>query len=177
MSVTRPISIVILALVLILMSSLPAFAEGSSLADVESEIDTVQWGLVYHSLDSGEGYCGTLRLLIVLEIADKFVEGAMAEYAQTGEFTEKASRSINIAVNLLERAKSITGDGGFDINSTVNKAVDTEIRREERLNECGLLRMGDIPWTGASMEAYSNCTTVDSYIDVIIDRINLWPQD
>jgi len=164
-----------LALVLILTISLPAFAESPSLADVESEIDTVQWGLVYHALDSGEGYSETIRLLIVLEIADKFVEGAMAEYARSGEVTDRAGRSLNFAVKLLERAKSITEDGGFVISSAINDAIDTEVRREERLNECDLLREGDIPWTGASMAAYSHCTTVDSYIDMIIDRINLWP--
>ena len=113
-------------------------------------------------------------MLIILEVADKFVEFAMVEYAETGELTGKVDRCLNRAINLLERAQGFVDDGGFDISADIDKGVDAEIHREGRLDKCGWLSEGDTPWDGASMSAYSDCTTVSSCIDIIMARINLW---
>lgn len=164
----------ILVVLIISLSSLPVLAQGPSLADIESEIDTVQWGVVYHLKDGDSQYLEALRLLIVLEIADKLVERAMVGYSESGQVTDSIERYLNRAVELLERAKSLTEDDGFIISSHIDRAVETEICREQKLNERSRLSAGDEPWTGDSMEAYVNCTTVDSYIDVVISRINLW---
>lgn len=164
----------ILVVLVIAMSSLPVSAQGPSFADIESEIDTVQWGVVFHLKEYGTNYLEALKLLIVLEIADKFVERAMVVYTESGQVTDSIERCLNRAVELLERAKSLTDDGGFLISSDIDRAVETEICREQKLNERSRLSAGDEPWTGDSMEAYVNCTTVDSYIDVVISRISLW---
>ncbi|UCG84516.1 MAG: hypothetical protein JSW38_06825, partial [Dehalococcoidia bacterium] len=140
-----------------------------------SEIDAVQWGVIFNSMDSCEGYIETLKLLIVLEIADKLVESAMAEYAQEGVLTDRAGGRLGRAINLLERGGEFTNGVNFDISSSISKGVDAEIWREEKLSNCDGLRQGDTPWIGASMEAYVGCSTVASYIDVIIYRISLWP--
>jgi len=57
---------VVLALVLVLTGSLPALAQGPSLADIESEIDAVQWGIVYHPKDGWAERLEALKLLVVL---------------------------------------------------------------------------------------------------------------
>ena len=43
---------VILALVLVLMGSIPAFAQEPLLADIESEIDAIEWAVVYDAGDN-----------------------------------------------------------------------------------------------------------------------------
>jgi hypothetical protein len=171
----RLIVCVVLALILVLMSSLPAFAQEPPLADIESEIDVVQWGVVYCPKEGCEEYLEALKLLVVLEIADLFVERAMIEYAEAGEVTDRVERCLNRALAWLERATALSDDGGFDISASIDKAIETEVFKEERLGKCGWLSGGDTPWTGESMGAYGNCTTVDSYIDVTIARISLWP--
>lgn len=171
----RLIVSVIFALILVLASSLPAFAQEPPLADIESEIDVVQWGVVYCPKEGGEEYLEALKLLVVLEIADLFVERAMIEYAEAGEVTDRVERYLNRALAWLERATALSDDGGFDISASIDKAIGTEVFKEERLGKYGWLSGGDTPWTGESMGAYGNCTTVDSYIDVTIARISLWP--
>ena len=163
-----------LTLVFLLAGSFPAIAQGPSLADIESEIDAVQWGIIYHPKEGCEEYVEAVKMLIVLEIADKFVEFAMVEYAETGELTGKVNRCLNRAVNLLERAQGLVDDSGFDTGVDIDKGVDAEINREDKLDKCGWLSEGDTPWDGASMSAYSNCTDVSSCIDIITARINLW---
>ena len=164
----------ILVVLVISLSSLPALAQGPSFADIESEIDAVQWGIVLHLKEDGAKFLESLRLVIVLEVADKLVERAMVGYTESGQVTDSIERYLNRAVGLLERAKALTEDGGFIISSHIDRAVETEICREQKLNERSRLSAGDEPWTGESMEAYVNCTTVDSYIDVVISRIVLW---
>ena len=63
----RLIVCVIFALILVLLSSLPAFAQEPPLADIESEIDVVQWGVVYCPKEGCEEYLEALKLLVVLE--------------------------------------------------------------------------------------------------------------
>ncbi len=104
----------------------------------------------------------SLKLLVVLEIADKFVERAMAEYAGVGEVTDRIKRYLNRAVAWLERGAVLSDAGDIDISSGIGKAVETEVSREEALGKRRWLKEGDIPWTGASIEAYGNCTTVNS---------------
>ena len=171
----RLIVSVIFALILVLLSSLPAFAQEPPLADIESEIDVMQWGVVYCPKEGCEEYLEALKLLVVLEIADLFVERAMVEYGEAGEVTDRVERCLNRALSWLERAMALSDDGGFDISASIDKAIETEVFKEERLGKCGWLSGGDTPWTGESMGAYENCTTVDSYIDVTIARISLWP--
>jgi len=166
---------VVLALVLVLTSSLPALAQEPSLADIESEIDAVQWGIVYHPKDGWAECLEALKLLVVLEIADKFVERAMAEYAEAGEATDKAKVYLNRAVAWLERAAALDESGGIDISSSIDIAVRTEVFKEEAFGKRGWLKEGDTPWTGDSMDAYGNCTTVNSYIETLVARISLWP--
>jgi hypothetical protein len=134
----------------------------------------VQWGLLYQPKDGYEEYLEAFKLLIVLEIADLFVEKAMVEYTEAGEVTDRVARSLNKAVNWLERAAELSEDGGFDISANIDRAVEAEISKEETFDRCGWLKDGDAPWDGESMSVYESCTTVDSYIDVIIARINLW---
>jgi len=117
----------------------------------------------------------SLKLLVVLEIADKFVERAMAEYAEVGEVTDRIKRYLSRAVAWLERGAVLSDAGDIDISSSIGKAVETKVSREEALGKRHWLKEGDIPWTGASMEAYGNCTTVNSYIEILISRISLWP--
>lgn len=171
----RLIVSVIFTLILVLSSSLPAFAQEPPLADIESEIDVMQWGVVYCPKEGYEEYLEALKLLVVLEIADLFVGRAMVEYGEAGEVTDRIERSLNRALVWLERAMALSDDGGFDISASIDKAIETEVFKEERLGKCGWLSGGDTPWTGESMGAYGSCTTVDSYIDVTIARISLWP--
>ena len=165
---------VILVVLIVSLIPLPLLAQGPSFADIESEIDAVQWGVVLHLKEDCADFLEALRILIILEIADKFVERSMVGYSESGQVTDSIDRYLNRAVDLLERAESLTEDGGFIISSGIDRAVETEICREQRLNERGRLSAGDSPWTGDSMEAYVSCTTVDSYIDILISRINLW---
>ena len=116
----------------------------------------------------------TLKLPIVLGIADLFVEKAMVEYNDAGEVTDGVARNLNRALDWLERADELSEDGGFDISANIDRAVQSEISKDEIFNKCGWLKDGDAPWDGESMGAYENCTTVDSYIDVVIARISLW---
>ncbi|UCG84247.1 MAG: hypothetical protein JSW38_05395 [Dehalococcoidia bacterium] len=164
----------ILVVLIISLSSLPVLAQGPSFADVESEIDAIQWGMVYHLKEDSTKLLEALRLLIVLEVADKFVERVMIGYSDSGQVTDTIERYLSWPVGLLERAKSQTEDGGFIIDADMDRAVEAEIGREQKLDERGWLSAGDEPWTGDSMAAYVNYTTVDSYIDVVISRINLW---
>jgi hypothetical protein len=164
----------VLAAVLILTSSLPALAQGPPFSDIESEIDVVQWGIIYHPKDGYQQYLEAIKLLIVMEIADKLVERAMVEYTEEGQVTDRIQNYLNRAVKLLERTREITTDGGFPIGTVIDRAVETEICKENKLGEYGWLSAGDEPWTGASFEAFGGCTEVDCYINVLISRINLW---
>ena len=110
----------------------------------------------------------------MLEIADKFVERAMAAYAEADEVTDKIEVYLNRAVAWLERVEALSEGGGFDIGSSIDMAIQTEVFKEEIFDKCGWLKEGDTPWTGDSMDAYRNCTTVNSYLDVTIARIGLW---
>ncbi len=165
---------VVLALVMVLMGSTPALAEEPPLADIESEIDAVQWGIVYQPKDGWAECLESLKLLVVLEIADKFVEQAMAEYAEADEVTDEIKVYLNSAVDWLERAAALSEGGGIDISSRIDMAVRTEVCKEEVFGRRGWLKEGDTPWTGDSMEAYGDCTTVDSYIETLIARIGAW---
>lgn len=166
---------VVLALVLVLMGSIPALAQEPPLADIESEIDAVEWGVVYHPKDSWAERLESVKLLIVLEIADKFVERAMTEYTEAGEVTDKTKVCLNRAVAWLERAAALSEGGGIDISSSIGMATRTEVYKEEAFGKRGWLKEGDTPWTGDSMDAYGDCTTVNSYIETLIARISLWP--
>jgi hypothetical protein len=163
-------------LVVLIMSlfPLPVLAQGPSFADVESEIDVIQWGVIIHLKEDSTKLLEALRLLIVLEVADKFVERAMVGYTESGQVTDAIERYLSWAVGLLEHAKSQTEGGGFIIDPDIDRAVETEICREQELAERGWLSAGDEPWAGDSMAAYLDCSTVDSYIDVVISRINIW---
>ena len=165
---------VILVVLIVSLIPLPLLAQGPSFADIESEIDAVQWGVVLHLKEDCADFLEALRILIILEIADKFVERSMVGYSESGQVTDSIERCLNRAIELLERAKSFTEEGDFIISPEMDRAVETEIRREQRLDERGWLSTGDEPWSGDSMAAYANCTTVDSFIDVIISRINIW---
>ncbi len=165
---------VVLALLLVLMSSLPAFAQEPPLADIESEIDTIQWAVLYQPKDGRAEYIEAIKLLVVLEIADLFVERAMISYDEAGDVTDGVERCLNRALDWLERAMAISEDSGFDISDSIDKAIETEVSKEEMLDRCGWFSSGDVPWTGESMGAYGNCATVDSYIDVTIGRISSW---
>ena len=164
----------VLALVMVLMGSVPALAQEPPLADIESEIDAVQWGVVYQPKDGWAERLESLKLLVVLEIADKFVERAMAEYAEADEVTDKTKVYLNRAVAWLERAVALSEGGGIDISSSIGMAVQTEVWKEGVFGERGWLKEGDTPWTGDSMDAYGDCTTVNSYIETLIARIGLW---
>ena len=166
---------VVLALVMVLAGSIPVLAQEPPLADIESEIDAVQWGVVYHPKDGCAERLAALKLLAVLEIADKFVERAMAEYDEADEVTDKIKVCLNRAVVWLERAAALGEGGGIDISSSIDMAIQTEVWKEEVSGKRGWLKEGDIPWTGASMDAYGDCTTVNSYIETLIGRISLWP--
>jgi len=168
---------IVLALLLTIIGSVPAFAQGPSLADIESEIDAVQWGVIYHQKDGCSERIEAMKLLVVLEIADKFVERAMVKYAEAGEVTDRLEVCLNRAVAWLERARALSEGTGFDISSDIDKAVRTEVLKEEVFGNRGWLSEGDMPWTGDSIGAYANCTTVDSYLEAIIARINLWLQE
>jgi len=157
------------------MGSVPALAQGPPLADIESEIDAVQWGVVYHPKDGWAEGLKSLKLLVVLEIADKFVEQAMAEYAEADDVTDRAKAYLNRAVAWLERAAALDEGGGIDISSSISMAVRTEVYKEGAFGKRGWLKEGDAPWTGDSMDAYGDCTTVNSYIETLIARISLWP--
>ena len=170
----RIIASVVLALLLVLVSSLPAFAQEPPLSDIESEIDAVQWGVLYQPKSGCAEYLEALKLLVVLEMADLFVEKAMGEYNDDGEVTDGVERSPNRALDWLERAAELSEEGGFDIGANINRAVEAETSKEETFDRCCWLKGGDAPWDGESMGAYENCTTVDSYIDVVIARISLW---
>ena len=166
---------VVLALVLVLTGSLPALAQEPPLADIESEIDAVQWGVVYQPKDSWAERLESIKLLVMLEIADKFVEWSMAEYAEADEVTDKTKEYLNRAVAWLERAAALSEGDGIDISSSIGMAVQTEVWKEEMLGQRGWLKEGDTPWTGDSMDAYEDCNTVNSYIETLISRISLWP--
>jgi hypothetical protein len=165
---------VILVVLIVALVPLPVLAQGPSFADIESEIDAVQWGVVFHLKEDSGNFLEALRLLIVLEIADKFVERAMVGYSESGQVMDSTKRLLDRAIGLLEHAKAFTEEGDFIISPEMDRAVETEICREQKLDERGWLSTGDEPWTGDSMAAYANCTTVDSCIDVIISRLNLW---
>ncbi|UCG83618.1 MAG: hypothetical protein JSW38_02020, partial [Dehalococcoidia bacterium] len=106
----------VLVVLIISLSSLPVLAEGPSFADVESEIDAIQWGVVFHLKEDSTRLLEAIRLLIVLEVADKFVERAMVGYSDSGQVTDAIERYLSWAVELLERAKSFIEDGDFIIS-------------------------------------------------------------
>ena len=173
----NPVISIALALVLVSVTVVPAFMQGPPLADIESEIDAVQWAVVYHQKDGFREHLGSLRLLIILEIADKFVERAMVKYSESGEVDDKVERCLYCAAALLEHAGKLDISARYDISSDINKAIRTEVLREEVLGSRGGLKDGDVPWSGDSIGGYGNCTTASDYINMTTSRLNLWLQE
>jgi len=153
--------------------AVPAFAQSPVFSDLESEIDAIEWAIVYYAKANPGTEINTGTILSYLELADKDIEAVMMEYYLKGKVTLKMKLLLHSAIAKLKFASKKSG-ADFKISDYIEEAIATEITREEnRVEKYPLSEKWDPVWEG-DMTAYDGCETVSDYLEVVIERISAW---